>query len=82
MDGRQVGGWIAGSTLVVLSLCAIVLSLTAPGSGWALSGGILIVASLCSSLIGRHWLVACLILTSVLMVTFGPLSTYDSPSSI
>lgn len=80
MAGHQLRRWITGSTLVVLSLCSIVLSLGAPGLGWALSGVTLIVASMCSPLISRNWLVACLVLTFVLLVTFGPLGVYNSSS--
>lgn len=80
MAGRQSSRWIAGSTFVLLSLCSIVLSLGAPGIGWALSGITLIVASMCSSLIGRNWLAACLALAFTLLLTFGPLGTYDSSS--
>jgi hypothetical protein len=64
----------------LLSPGAIVLSLGAPGLGWALSGVTLIVASMCSPLIGRHWLVACLAFAIVHLLTFGPLGIYDSSS--
>lgn len=80
MAGRQLARWIAGSTLVSLSICSLVLSLGAPGLGWTLSGVTLIVASICTPLIGRNWLVACLVLTLVLLLTFGPLGIYDSSS--
>ena len=76
--GRQWSQRVAGAALVLLSFTAIVVSLGAPGIGWTLSGATLIVASSCSPLIGRGWLVICSILTVVLMLTFGPLVYYDS----
>ncbi len=81
MTSARLGRWITGSVLVSLSLCSIVVSLGAPGLGWALSAATLITACICSTLIGRKWLLTCLILTLVLLVTFGPLGVYDSSSS-
>lgn len=78
MPDHQLGRRIAGSTLVLLSLCSIVLSLGAPGVGWALSGISLLLASMCSSTIGRSWLIVCFVLTFALLLTFGPLGIYDS----
>lgn len=78
LAARQWVRRLAGSVLVVLSFSSIVLSLGAPGLGWALSGATLIAASLCSPLIGRGWLVACSALTVVLLLTFGPVGYYDS----
>jgi hypothetical protein len=78
MNSGQLARWITGSALLILSLCAIVLSLGAPGLGWALSNATLLGACVVSNLIGRKWLLACLILTCLLLVTFGPLGIYES----
>jgi len=78
LAGRQWGRCLAGSVLVLISLSSIVLSLGAPGLGWALSGATLIAASMCSPLIGRGWLGVCSVLTVALLLTFGPLGYYDS----
>ncbi len=68
---------LAGPVLVFFSICAVILSFGAPGLGWALSGITLIAASMCTSLIGRSWLVACTVLTLALLFSFGPLGYFQ-----
>lgn len=79
--GRQLARRFVGAILVFFSLSSILLSLGAPGLGWALSGSTLIAASICSLLIGRGWLIVCFILTVVLLLTLGPLGYFDSSTS-
>jgi hypothetical protein len=66
--------WLSGAGLVLLSVASIVLSLGAPGLGWGLATVTMVVASLCSRLVGLRWLCICLGVTLVHSVTLGPLA--------
>lgn len=74
---------LTGGILIFLSIVAIVLSLGAPGLGWALASIILVMASLCLPWIGQRFVVLCMAVTVIHFVTFGPL-TYSgaSPSNV
>ena len=64
---------VTGIILAFLSLAALVLSMGAPGLGWALASIILFLACLCSHWIGLRFVCLCLAVTVIHFVTFGPL---------
>jgi hypothetical protein len=70
---------IAGAGFVFMSVVSLVLSLGAPGLGWALATVTMIAVSLCSALVGRRWLVICLGVTLFHLFSVGPLNS--SPAS-
>lgn len=65
--------WLSGAGCVLLSLIAVVLSLGAPGLGWGLATVTMVAISLCSRLVGQRWLYVCLAVTTIHLLTFGPL---------
>lgn len=70
-----------GALLVAISAAAIVLSLGAPGLGWALASIILVLASFCIAWLGRRIVAVCLAVAIVHFFTFGPF-TYQTGSAI
>lgn len=72
---------VTGIVLTLLSIAAIVLSLGAPGLGWALASITLVLASVCSLWIGLRVVCLCLAATTIHFVTFGPL-TYSVGSNV
>lgn len=65
--------WLFGAGFVLLSVVSVVLSLGAPGLGWSLATVTMVMASLCSRLVGPCWLSICLAVTTIHLFTFGPL---------
>jgi hypothetical protein len=65
--------WLSGAGFVLLSVLSVVLSLGAPGLGWGLATVTMVVVSLCSRLVGRRWLYICLAVTTIHLLTLGPL---------
>jgi hypothetical protein len=72
--------WLAGAGFVLMSVVSVVLSLGAPGLGWALATVTMVAVSLCSHLIGQRWLWICLGVTLVHLLTLGPLGGGKAPS--
>lgn len=66
---------ITASVLLLLSIGAIVLSLGAPGLGWAFASVILMIASLCTPWLGTRVVYPSLAVTAIHLVTFGPLTS-------
>lgn len=65
---------VTGIILAFLSIAAIVLSLGAPGLGWAFASMILLAASVCARWIGLRLVSLCMTVTVIHFVTVGPLS--------
>ncbi len=65
---------LSGAGFVLLSLISMILSLGAPGLGWSVATITMVGVSLCSRLVGRRWLSACLALTAIHLFTLGPLA--------
>jgi hypothetical protein len=73
-DRRRRLRRFAGAGFVLMSVVSLVLSLGAPGLGWALATVTMVVVSLCSHLVGQRWLAICLGVTLVHLITVGPLN--------
>lgn len=64
---------LSGAGFVLLSVVSVVLSLGAPGLGWGFATLTMVAVSLCSRLVGPRWLSVCLAVTSIHLLTLGPL---------
>lgn len=71
---RRWLGLLVATACIFLSIVSMIVSLGAPGIGWAIAATILVIATFMASLIGRLTLGICLAITVIHLFTLGPLS--------
>ena len=79
---RRWLGLVFAAACIFLSIVSMVISLGAPGIGWAIAATILVIATFMTSLIGRLTLGICLAITVIHLFTFGPLSPMGHTSTL